>query len=95
MEGLQIALSLLSPVVTVAVLIIAWLNRERLGLSLAQGAAREARTELTEIQEKLIAHLRVEVEELKHKVSHLTNQNDDLMRRIAALEDERYKRDTK
>ena len=95
MEGLQLALSLITPLITVFVLIVAWLNRERLGLSLAQGAAREARSELTEIQEKLISHLRVEVEELKQKVSHLTNQNDDLMRRIASLEDERHERYTK
>jgi FtsZ-interacting cell division protein ZipA len=88
-EDLQTILMVVGPLVTIAVLVVAWMNRERLGVSIAQNATRAARNELVDLQERRIELLETEVNRLTEQVSFLSAENSEYRRRIQRLEDER------
>ena len=66
--------------------VVFWLNRQRLGLGEVQTAARAERDAVVVLQERRIVLLEAEVARLKTTISYLQADNDELRRRIRAME---------
>ena len=76
----------LTALVGLLVMIVAWLNRERLGLSTVQLATKQERDKLVEIQERRIRHLESEIKRLEDEIRYISSANADLRRRLSDLE---------
>lgn len=66
--------------------VVFWLNRQRLGLGEVQLATRSERDAVVALQERRIQLLETEVARLKTTIAYLQTDNDELRRRIRAME---------
>lgn len=71
--------------IAVFTFVVAYLNRERLGLGMAQVATREEQDKVIALQERQIELLKDEVNSLRARVTYLENIVDDYRRGRAVL----------
>jgi cell division protein FtsB len=71
--------------IALAAFVIAYLNRERLGLGMAQVATREEQEKVIQLQERQIELLKDEVNSLRARVTYLENIVEDYRRGRAVL----------
>ena len=76
-------------VITLVIAVLAYLNRQRLGLGEHQVAAREADERTIEMQERQIEMLQEEIRVLRNRVEHLENVVADYQIQVRLLREER------
>lgn len=76
---------LMTTIVALVLAVLAYLNKERLGLGMVQTAARDAEERTIEMQERQIEMLQEEVGILRRRVEHLENVVADYQMQMRLL----------